>query len=314
MRRKLWIALAAAALPVAGLVVAYHAAPHTVFPALVGMNRSLSGLEERTVRIDRHTVHYLEGGSGETVVLLHGIYAEKDHWVEFARALTPRYRVVAVDLPGFGESTRLEDERYDYAAQLPRLHAVLDSLGIQRAHLAGSSMGGALAGLFAAEHPERVASLAFIGAPHGIDQPRVSSMARRVDAGEVPLVARTAEEHEAMLDMVFAERPFLPGPVLAVSRETALANATSNLRLWREHGFTERRLQAALPRIAAPTLALWGERDSVFDVSGLPTLRHGLRTVEAEALDGVGHLPMMERPGETSARYLRFLATHPTAK
>lgn len=314
MRRKLRIALAAAALPVAGLVVAYHAAPRAVFPALVGLNRSLSGLEERTVRIDRHTVHYLEGGSGETVVLLHGIYAEKDHWTEFARALTPHYRVVAVDLPGFGESTRREDERYDYAAQLPRLHRILDELGIERAHLAGSSMGGALAGLYAAEHPERVASLAFIGAPHGIDQPRVSSMSRRIAAGEVPLVARTAEEHEAMLEMVFAERPFLPGPVLAVSRETALASAESNLRLWREHGFTERRLQAALPRIAAPTLALWGERDSVFDVSGLPNLQRGLRAVEAEALPGVGHLPMMERPGGTSARYLRFLGAHAAGK
>jgi pimeloyl-ACP methyl ester carboxylesterase len=71
-------------------------------------------LSAHTLTSGGHTLHYLDGGSGETLVLLHGIFAEKDHWVDFARPLTPHYRVIAPDLPGFGESTRLPDNDYSH--------------------------------------------------------------------------------------------------------------------------------------------------------------------------------------------------------
>ncbi|WP_375739038.1 alpha/beta fold hydrolase [Pseudomonas boanensis] len=106
------------------------------------LNRKVAGPSERTVSVGTHEVRYLEGGQGEVVVLLHGIFGEKDHWVDYDRQLTHRYRVIVPDLPGFGGNSRLAGESYGYAAQMQRLVMLLERLGLKRVHIAGSSMGG----------------------------------------------------------------------------------------------------------------------------------------------------------------------------
>ena len=307
----------AAALVLSGVGL-YYGAPSLLKEPLLHLNRSLSGMEEKTTTAAMHTIHYLESGAppppgsgnqGDTpLVLLHGIFAEKDHWVDFARPLTGQYRVIAPDFPGFGESTRLEDQPYDYAAHVQRLGALLDALGIEKAHLAGNSMGGTIAALFALQHPERVASVAFIGAPHGIRSPQPSTMDRLIDAGQRPLVAHDAAAFRAMMDLVFEKRPFLPYPILHATEQAALRNAQSNARLWdaqlKDRYLLEQRLSTLQHH---PILALWGESDRVFDHSGLQTLQKLLPYAHAEALPGIGHLPMMEAPKETALRYARFL-------
>jgi abhydrolase domain-containing protein 6 len=86
------------------------------------------------------------------------------------------YRIVAPDLPGFGESGRLDGQAYDYDAQVRHLLAFMDALGIAQAHLAGSSMGGTIAALLAASSTRAgCKSVAFIGSPHGIRSPRASA-------------------------------------------------------------------------------------------------------------------------------------------
>lgn len=310
-RRFVRALLALVLLPLAALAGVYFAAPLRLEPALVDLNRRLSGLAEKSVEVDGHRVHYLEGGEGETVVLLHGIFASKDHWTEFARGLTPHYRVIALDLPGFGESTRLADAPYDYPAQTARLESVAAKLGLGRFHLAGNSMGGALAGFYASRHPERVLTVAFVGAPHGILSPTLSESQRRIRAGEIPLVARTPEDFEGMMRLLFVERPFIPRPILARAREDALGGAASNVRIWKEHHAYADALRPLLPGIRVPALALWGEGDRIFDASGAPILAAGLKDDETVVMKGVGHLPMLERPAETAGLYLAFLRKHP---
>lgn len=163
--------------------VAYVAMPNIFVKPLVNLNRQLSGLSVHSINVANHEVHYLDGGTGPPVILLHGIFAEKDHWVDFARKLTPDHRVVVPDLPGFGNSSRLADQSYQYAPQVERLHAFIEKLGIRQFHLAGSSMGGTIAALYAVKYPAQVLSVAFIGAPHGIrsrNQASLSKASRKV--------------------------------------------------------------------------------------------------------------------------------------
>jgi pimeloyl-ACP methyl ester carboxylesterase len=293
---------------VAALAAVYQLRPTLLHAPLVALNRWSAGLEERVVTVDGHEVHYLAGGDGaETVVLLHGIFAEKDHWVDFARRLTPRYRVVALDVPGFGASTRLADASYDYPAQARRLHLIADALGLERFHLAGSSMGGAIATVYAVEHPGAVLSLAYIGAPHGVRSPRPTPVYLAIEAGAAPLVTATRAEFDAMLDLVFAQRPFLPKPIVEVAARRATRDPASDRRLWAEswrHGLLTERL---LPRVAAPTFALWGAEDRLFDPSGADVLLRGLWRAQVVVAEGVGHLPMLERPEESATAYVRFL-------
>lgn len=295
------------------LAVAYYSLPHHFTQPLLDVNRALSGLSEKTVPVGPHTVHYLEGGLGdagaEPLVLLHGIFAEKDHWVDFARPLTGRYRVIAPDLPGFGESSRLPDQTYDYAAQTERLKDLLDVWGVRRVHLAGNSMGGTIAVLFAIAHPERVASVALIGAPHGIRSPQPSRMDGLVDTGKAPLVARTPTEFAQMMGLVFAQQPFLPYPILHATEHAALRNADSNTRLWNAQLKDRYLLDSRISALQLPTLVLWGERDQVFDASGAELLRSRLKNPRIEVLPGVGHLPMMEVPSATAQKYASFLET-----
>lgn len=315
MKRILISTAAALALVTTAL---YYGTPTLFRQPLLDLNRQLSGLSAKTVRIAGHQVHYLDSGptqpgtaqghDGLPIILLHGIFAEKDHWADFARPITATRRVIAPDLPGFGESTRDEAQPYDYAAHTRRLRELMDAWGIAKAHLAGNSMGGTIAALLALEHPDRVASVAFVGAPHGLRSPQPSRMDRLIDAGQRPLVAHDAAAFKAMMALVFEKRPFLPYPILHASEQDALRNAASNTRLWdaqlKDRYLLEQRLTTGL---AQPTLVLWGERDRVFDISGSEALRALLPGARIERLPGIGHLPMMEAPGDTARRYAEFL-------
>lgn len=309
--RAALIAVAATALLLALTTAVWNLFPHVLKDPLIGLNRQLAGLQAHALHMARHDLHYLDGGAGEPVVLLHGIFAEKDHWVDTARHLTPHHRVLVPDLPGFGASDRHADEAYGYADQVPRLRAFLDALGIERAHLAGSSMGGTLATLFALSHPERVASLALIGAPHGLRTPVPSPTDVLIDQGERPLIARDDAEFEALMARLFVREPWLPHPVRVAARDGAIAQAASNERLWREHVVDRDVLHDRLPALRTPTLVLWGAQDRVFHRSGAALWQRLQPAARVQVLDNTGHLPMMEAPADTAQRLRTFLQQHP---
>ena len=101
--------------------------------AAYSMERSRAGLVHKDVTLSDGTrIAYLEGGSGEPLVLVHGFGADKDNFTRVARWLTPHYRVIAPDLVGFGESTHLPDADYHYAAQAERVRAFVQALGLLR--------------------------------------------------------------------------------------------------------------------------------------------------------------------------------------
>ncbi len=277
---------------------------------LVRLNRRLAGLTAHRVSVAGHDLHYLDGGRGEPVLLLHGIFAEKDHWVDLARHLRKRHRLVLPDLPGFGESSRHDGHRYGYAEQVERLVAFMDAVGLQRAHVAGNSMGGTLGALLALMHPERVASLAFIGAPHGLKSPVPSETDRLIDAGQTPLMARNAEEFDTLLKRLFVNQPWLPWPVRRAAQDDAVRLAASNLRVWQEHLVDRHLLDTCIARVAAPLLVLWGRQDRVFHVSGVRRLRWKTPGADIQVLDQIGHLPMMEDPVAVATRLEPHLARH----
>lgn len=313
-RRILALALALVSAAVALILIgAYYALPHPTAQALIALNRMSASLAKPPpVSVGPHQVHYLAGGQGEAVVLLHGIFAEKDHWVDFARPLTSRYRVIAPDLPGFGESSRLDNQTYNYAEQVERLAQFLDAIGVNRAHIAGNSMGGTIAALFAIRYPDRVLSVGLIGAPHGIRTPISSEMDQIIEANRPsPLIAHTPEAFEQLLAMVFKNEPFLPYPIRKRAQTLAIDNAASNERLWREQKKDRFLLDREIDQLKAPTLVLWGDADRSFHVSGADELRRRLPRADIRILKDVGHLPMMETPSDTAKAYREFLAARP---
>ena len=110
-----------------------------------------------------------------------------------------------------------------------------------------------------------------------------------------------------MLSLVFAQRPFLPFPIIQASRSSAIKNAESNHRIWLGQLKDRYLLHERIDTLKHPILALWGGSDRVFDVSGASVLKEKINHAEMHVLPGIGHLPMMEAPKETSQIYTLFL-------
>ena len=91
-------------------VVIYFGFPEVLYNYSITSVRKAAGLSKKVIEVDNYSIHYLEGGQGETILLLLGFSANKDNWPMLAGSLTENYHVVAVDLPGFGESSKIETD------------------------------------------------------------------------------------------------------------------------------------------------------------------------------------------------------------
>lgn len=288
-----------------------YLSPAAQLTAYQSIEQWRAGLHQRSVTINDLNVSYYEGGpqGAETILLIHGFGADKSTWLWFAQELTERYRVIAVDLPGFGDSGRPHGS-YDVGTQAERMAAFVDALSIRRLHLVGHSMGGHIAALYAARYPQQVTSLALM-ANAGIDSPQRSPFFQRLEEqGDNPLIVESAPQFDQLLDWLFVAPPQLPERIHQYLAQHAVDDS-DHQRLVFDH-LRQRYLplEPELPRISAPTLLLWGDQDRILDVSSIEVMKPLLADVSVAVMKGCGHAPMLERPEETAAQYLQFIATH----
>ena len=270
------------------------------------LERNKTGVAEKSIQVGNHKITYLEGGKGETIILLHGLGDQKDSWVKFARPLTKNYHVIIPDLPGFGDSSKVAAESYEANAQLARFAAFIDKVGIGKYHVIGNSMGGLLAGLLAAQYPERVLSLALLDA-YGISNREKSELIRELEKGVNPLIVEKTEDYDRMLNFMFAKPPSIPGPVKKYLAEISFESRDFNKKVFNEvKGDTL--LEEKLPGIKAKTLVIWGDTDRVFPASSAKVIGQGIPGSKVIIMKDCGHLPMTERPEESSSYYLSFLS------
>ena len=126
----------------------------------VALERGLARVGATSIDVNGETFAYLERkGEGEVIVLLHGFAANKDNWVRFVRHLPRSYPVLIFDLPGHGDSSFDPQKSYDAFALTERIAVAFEQLGLKRFHLAGNSLGGWVATLYAIDHPEKMLTL-----------------------------------------------------------------------------------------------------------------------------------------------------------
>lgn len=300
---KPWRSLCLVVLAVlAAAAAAVFFAPVKVAETLFSLDRARAGLERKEVVLPGgERMVYLEGGQGEPLLLLHGFRGNKDHFTRTARFLTAHYRVIAPDLPGFGESAHPPGADYTPAAQARRMHALMRGLGVDAAHLGGSSMGGQIALHYAALYPDRVRSL-WLMAPNGVPGAAPGALARDIAAGgRNVLLARNEEEFGQLFDVVMVDPPFMPGFVRNVIAQESLRYPRLHERI-----FADINRSPAPGEVKAPALVVWGAQDRVLDVSGAAALGRLLPQARVIVMPGVGHLPMLERDRQVAVDYLAF--------
>jgi len=267
--------------------------------------RRAVGLRRKVAWAAGFRLVYVEAGRGEPLLLLHGLGADKDGFLLVARALSRYYRVIVPDLPGFGESERPPGVGYSLAEQVSRLQAFCRELGIDRCHLGGNSMGGLLAGAYAARHPGQVLSL-WLLAPAGVKAAQPSELMQAIaDGRPLPILARTIAEVRALFTFVMHRPPPMPRYMLATLALRQSADYELNSRIVQEL-VDGPGLDELLGADAPPALVVWGDRDRALHPSGAAVLASRMPKARLILMPDVGHVPMMEAPATVVRDYLAF--------
>lgn len=264
----------------------------------ISIERFRSDLETKSIVVDDLVWKYTERpGNGETLLVVHGFGGDKDHWTRFSRYLPKNIRVIAPDLPGFGESSKPDSIPYTQEAQAVRLQQFTEKLGLSEFHIAGNSMGGGISGLFAAKFPKLVKSLILFDNA-GIKSPVPSEMQRiELTGAESPLLVKDKEDFDRLLQFTFVKPPYLPSFLKSYFAEKSVANREWNgqiLKQIRKEGYL---LESQLDKIQAPCLTIWGKEDKVIHYSVMDVLKKKLKSkLETVLLENMGHAPMIEDP------------------
>ena len=242
------------------------------------------------------------------IFLVHGYTGSKENWLPIMRELGKKYRVIAPDLPGWGETTRLENADYGVIAQSERLARFIESFNETPSILVGHSMGGHISGLLAAKKPALISKLVLMSAA-GVEFEQ-NDFARSVLNGGNPFEVKTREQFHAQLRLVFSDAPpFVPWPfdeaMVQRRRKDASFEATVLDSIGR--GAEVIALQSEMQKIKAPTLLLWCKDDRVIDVSSVPIFLAGITGSQALILEGCGHMPMMSKPKAVANGIENFL-------
>jgi pyruvate dehydrogenase E2 component (dihydrolipoamide acetyltransferase) len=237
-----------------------------------------------------------EGEDGEVILLVHGYGGDRNSWLFLQEPLAAKYRVYALDLPGHGTSAKdVGDGTLGVLADA--VTGVLDALGAGRAHLVGHSLGGAVALAVAAGDPGRIASVTLI-APAGFGS--------EINAGYLRgfADAQTRRELKPVIGQIFANENLVTRQVvddlLAYKRLDGVDEALHTLLGLLLDGDAQRMDSAAARAAiadAVPVSVVWGAADRIIPAAQAESVTGAVQYL----VDGAGHMPHMERPGEVQA-------------
>ncbi len=306
---SVWIYLGAGLL--LALIVLRVAFPNQLAVVTIRLIRIVCGMKARTIDVNGISWPYLEGGNpaGKPMLLIHGFGADKDNWPLFARELRRDFRLIAPDLPAFGDNDKTPGRDYRPKDQARYLERFVNALNLDRFHVAGNSMGGYIALEFALAFPGRLKTMALLNNA-GVSMPNKSEVFRAADRGENVLVVNSVDEFAALLKKIAHKSLPFPRYVLDYLGNKAVTQRDFiDPIFWRMHDdIVNRPLDGRLHEIDVPTLIVWGAHDEILDVSSVESMKDRLPNNEVVVFDDVGHVPMIECPKETAAAYRDFIS------
>ncbi|MFQ5349880.1 MAG: alpha/beta fold hydrolase, partial [Thermoanaerobaculia bacterium] len=267
---------------------------------------------ESLVEVDGQLAHVVRSGGGEPIVLLHGFGASAYSWRHVTAALANDYESIAIDLNGFGYTERSRDVAdYTVAGQLALVLGVLDALGIDTAHFAGHSYGGALATHLAWRFPERVRSLILVdsaGAAYPWERRQRSAANRPLTYLFVRTRAIKRDAVVTALEGSFADDSRISAELVDAYHERVRIEGVSRAFRGLTMPTREPRELPDLARLDLPVLLVWGAEDELTLPQAGREAAATLPQAEFHLLDGVGHIPPEEAPDELSMLMRAFLA------
>lgn len=270
-----------------------------------------AGETSRFIEIDGVRLHYRDEGVGPVVLLLHANYSSLFMWDPWVSALKDGYRVIRVDLPAHGLTGPEPSGNYTLERIQYLVESFIDSRGLDRFTLAGTSIGGTVAMRYTADHPERVERLVLIspgslekrirGKTQGADIPSVANVIAYVAP---PAFTRF------MLENDYGDPTRVSDSIVDqwYSMWRREGNRLAMIELLRQYvsGGVEEKIRA----VKVPVLLIWGEKNKRVPLAlayETRALMQNAPEVRLEVLPGIGHMLVQEAPLESAAVMRRYL-------
>lgn len=262
----------------------------------------------------RLRISTMEAGDGPPVLAIHGLGGTKGSFLPTLAGLANRFRVIAMDLPGFGDSDKPVGAAYDSRYFARAVVDLLDALGIERAHVIGNSLGGRVALELGLRHPERVRRLGLLAPSLAWRRQRPFAPLLRLVRPELGLVQLTPRPivqgivHRLIPDATegwtaAGVDEFLRSYLTPAGRAAFYA-AARQIYLEEPHG--DDGFWSRLPDLRPPALFVWGRRDRLVPLAFARHVADTLPSAEHLELE-CGHVPQVERPAQTNEALAAFL-------
>ncbi len=291
-------------------------APYTVESVKEELRREKIG-DSHFVTVGPHTIHYLEAGTGEPMIMIHGWLCWGAYWKKVMPAMADRYRVIAPDLLGHGISDKPLDPSVSYGtdAQAERVIAFMDALGIERAYVVGHSMGGEIAAKVAITAPARVRGLVLICAAGMEETPKLlpgyirAARALRMEGILADLLTEGMVRRHIKGLMFYREND-VPEEFI---RDVAMSNLKDKedrkamARVTRE-GLFRNFLDTRCGGISAPTLVISAKYDRVVPPAMGERYHSLLPDSRLVVIDRAAHMVPWEQSDQVAASIMEYFA------
>jgi len=255
-------------------------------------------------------LHYTDEGTGYPVLLIHGFGGSHRNFAIMADSLKSRFRVIRVDLPGFGLSDFPQmGAKPDYI-QMYRdyLTFMFDTLHLDSVYVMGNSMGGGIAWLAAADHPDKVKKLVLLNSA-GYDVANISgklTMFKYKSVGHVFDRGMPMFMSESSLEHCFADKSKVDPAVWRLNNQftNRQGNIQNMLALARSKQIPDSNI---IKQVQCPTLIVWGKEDAIIPVAHAEKFHRDIKNSRVIIYDPCGHTPMIERSADLTRDFLGFV-------
>lgn len=261
----------------------------------------------RFMQIQGVNLHYKDEGEGPTLILLHGIMASLHTWDGWAEELKADFRIIRIDIPGFGLTGPLADRKYTIERSIKLVDELASRLGLQDFHLAGNSMGGYIAWNYAAKHPAKVNKLILLDAAgYPFEPPLILQMLR------TPVIKDTMQYLAPRFVITYALNEVY-GDSDKVQKSTIDRYHALLLREGNREAavdvfaYLQQMSSDKVSRVKAPTLIMWGDTDRWIPPVNAANFARDIPDSTVVMYKGVGHVPMEEIPLRSAKDARTFL-------
>lgn len=274
--------------------------PVSYFNASMYLREAFTGVENRTVQVAGHRIHYLAEGpsNGPAVVLVHGLGGRAEDWLNLAPYLAKAgFRVYMPDLVGYGRSDRPADFPYTVHDEAAIVVGFFDALHLKQVELGGWSMGGWIVELVAAGHPERVSRLILFDAAGLYAAPSWNT------GLFTPANAAELDQLEALLMPNPPRTPsFVARDILRLARTDGWVVRRALSTMWTGQDATD----PLLPTLKMPVLIEWGALDRITPPDQAEKMHQLIPQSRLDMIPGCGHLAPRQCTAQIGPKVVTF--------